>query len=243
MDYNYQTPRYLLVIEQIKEKINNGELEPGTRLPSEMAFAKQLRVSRNTLREALRILEEENIIIRKHGVGTFVNKKPSFSGGLEELFSITDMIKREGKEPSTDWHYTGYTDPHQDDVEELELTKDERVYLIKRLRQADGQPLVYCIDKIPESKLSHDFSVKGESIFEALQSSAGITISYAKADIHTIGYHNEISKLLQCDKNIPLLVLKQMHFDLNDHPILSSINFFRSDQVSFNVFRKRVFKQ
>ena len=57
MEYNYQTPRYLLVIEQIKEKIQSGELEPGERLPSEMEFSKQLRVSRNTLREALRILE------------------------------------------------------------------------------------------------------------------------------------------------------------------------------------------
>ncbi|PXW90942.1 GntR family transcriptional regulator [Streptohalobacillus salinus] len=241
MEYNYQTPRYLLVIEQIKEKIKEGELEPGERLPSEMEFSKQLRVSRNTLREALRILEEENIIIRKHGVGTFVNRKPQFRGGLEELFSITDMIKREGKEPSTEWLFTGYTDPHSDDIEELELTEDERVYLVKRLRKADGLPLVYCIDKLPEHKLSADFMIRGESMLDALQKDAGIIISYAKADINTISYHHEISKMLNCDKDTPLLVLKQIHFDLDDHPILYSLNFFRSDEVSFNVFRKRMF--
>lgn len=240
MEYNYQTPRYLLVIEQIKEKIQSGELEPGERLPSEMEFSKQLRVSRNTLREALRILEEENIILRKHGVGTFVNRKPQFKGGLEELFSITDMIKREGKEPSTEWLSTGYVDPHSDDREELELETDERVYLVKRLRKADGEPLVYCIDKMPEHKLSNDFEIKGESIFDALKQEAGITISYAKADINTIGYHQDISKILECDRDIPLLVLKQIHYDLDDHPILYSLNFFRSDQVSFNVFRKRM---
>src|SRR5690606_21282713 len=148
---NYQTPRYLVVMEQIKEKIKNGELEPGEKFPSEMAFAKELGVSRNTLREALRILEEENIIIRKHGVGTFVNEKPIFSGGIEELFSITDMIEREGKNPGTEILFTGFVDPHSDDVEELKLKENEQVYLVKRVRTADDIPVVYCIDKIPAS--------------------------------------------------------------------------------------------
>ncbi|MFB1050203.1 GntR family transcriptional regulator [Paraliobacillus sp. JSM ZJ581] len=240
MNYNYQTPRYLVVIEQIKTKIKEGELEPGERLPSETDFSKALRVSRNTLREALRILEEENIIIRKHGVGTFVNKKPIFSGGIEELFSITDMIKREEKEPGTELLFTGFVDPHVDDVTELQMNPNEKVMLVKRVRTANQEPLVYCIDKIPAELLENGFSLQGESIFDSLHHSAGITISYAKADIKTIGYHKEISHILKCEPDIPLLVLKQVHFDTNDKPILYSLNFFRSDQVSFNVFRKRI---
>ncbi|WP_245751587.1 GntR family transcriptional regulator [Amphibacillus marinus] len=225
----------------MKEKITSGELEPGQRLPSEMDFAKQLRVSRNTLREALRILEEENIIIRKHGIGTFVNKKPVFSGGLEELFSITDMIKREGKAPSTKWLFSGYADSHSEDRTELNLEQSEKVFLVKRLRLADGAPLVYCIDKIPATLLTENYRLSNESMLEALQSDAGVTISYAKADIKTVGYHEDISNILECEPDTPLLILKQTHYDLNDHPVLYSLNFFRSDQVSFNVFRKRIF--
>ncbi|CQR48444.1 HTH-type transcriptional repressor YvoA [Paraliobacillus sp. PM-2] len=240
MDYNYQTPRYLVVIEQIKAKIKEGELEPGERLPSETDFSKELHVSRNTLREALRILEEENIIIRKHGVGTFVNKKPIFSGGIEELFSITDMIKREEKVPGTKLLFTGFVDPHGDDISELEMNQNEKVMLVKRVRTANQDPLVYCIDKIPAKLLDKDFAMHGQSIFDSLQNDAGITISYAKADIKTIGYHEEISNILKCEPDIPLLVLKQIHYDTMDKPILYSLNFFRSDQVSFNVFRKRI---
>ncbi|MRH43538.1 UTRA domain-containing protein [Aquibacillus halophilus] len=241
MNYNYQTPRYLLVIDQIKEKINDGELEPGERLPSETDFAKELRVSRNTLREALRILEEENIIIRKHGVGTFVNKKPVFSGGIEELFSITDMIQREDKIPGTELLFTGSVDPHSDDIKELNLNENEQVLLVKRVRTADGSPLVYCIDKIPANLLAKGYKLNEESMLKSLQEKAGITISYAKADIKTIGYHEEISEILNCDSDTPLLILKQIHYDLSDKPILYSLNFFRSDQISFSVFRKRVF--
>lgn len=241
MDYKYQTPRYLIVIEQIRDKISKGEIEPGQRLPSEMDFAKQLHVSRNTLREALRILEEENIIIRRHGIGTFVNKKPVFSGGLEELFSITDMIKREGKTPKTELLYAGFTEPHCEDSSELKIEGDERIFLVKRVRKADGEPLVYCIDKLPEKVIGSDYNLSDESMLKSLQKDAGITISYAEADIKTISYHKEISKILNCDRNTPLLILKQTHYDLNDIPVLYSLNYFRSDQVSFNVLRKRIF--
>lgn len=238
-NFNYQTPRYLVVIEQIKEKIRKGELEPGERFPSEMAFAKELGVSRNTLREALRILEEENIIIRKHGVGTFVNEKPIFSGGIEELFSITDMIEREGKNPGTEILFTGFVDPHSDDVEELKLKENEQVYLVKRVRTADDIPVVYCIDKIPASILENGYKINQESILSSLEE-VGITISYAKAEIKTVGYHEEISEIMNCDKDTPLLILRQIHYDLNDQPVLYSINFFHSNHVKFNVVRKRV---
>ncbi|MDL4841219.1 GntR family transcriptional regulator [Aquibacillus rhizosphaerae] len=241
MNYNYQTPRYLIVIEQIKGKINDGELEPGERLPSETDFAKELRVSRNTLREALRILEEENIIIRKHGVGTFVNKKPVFSGGIEELFSITDMIEREGKTPGTELIFTGYVEPHSDDIKELQLNENEQVLLVRRVRTSNGSPLVYCIDKIPANLLAKGYKLNEESMLTSLQEEAGITISYAKADIKTIGYHEDISEILNCDADTPLLILKQIHYDLSDNPVLYSLNFFKSDQISFSVFRKRVF--
>jgi len=237
--YNFQTPRYLVVIEQIKEMIKNGELEPGERLPSETVFAKNLGVSRNTLREALRILEEENIIIRKHGVGTFVNRKPIFSSGIEELFSITDMIEREGKEPGTEIHFTGYVDPHSDDIKELNLKENEQVFLVKRVRTASETPLVYCIDKIPANLLAKGYKLNQESILSSLEE-AGITISYAEAQINTLGYHEEISEIMNCDQNTPLLILRQIHYDVDNRPVLSSINFFKSDQISFNVLRKRV---
>jgi GntR family transcriptional regulator len=237
--YEFQRPRYLIVIEKIKEKVMDGELAPGERLPSEVDFAKELGVSRNTLREALRILEEESIIVRKHGIGTFVNKQPDFTGGLEELFSITNLIEKGDKQAGTEILFTGYVDPHGDDIEELNLEKNEQVLLVKRVRTANDKPLVYCIDKIPAKLLEKGYRLNQESILLSLEE-AGVTISYAEAEIKTIGFHEEISDVLNCDENTPLLILRQIHYDSNDRPILSSINFFNSDQISFNVLRKRM---
>lgn len=92
---------YLQVIDQIRENIANGTYKERERLPSEYELSKQLGVSRATLREALRTLEEDNIVTRRHGVGTFVNPKPIFSSGIEQLHSITDMINNSGKKSGT----------------------------------------------------------------------------------------------------------------------------------------------
>ncbi len=92
---------YLQVIDRLKHDIETGVYKEKQKLPSEFELAKQLGVSRATLREALRVLEEENIIIRRHGVGTFVNARPLFTSGIEQLSIVTDMIRQAGRKPGT----------------------------------------------------------------------------------------------------------------------------------------------
>ncbi len=92
---------YLKVIERIKEDIQNGIYTEKEKLPSEFELSKSMGVSRATLREALRILEEEHVIIRRHGVGTFVHTKPLFLSGIEQLNSVTKMIQQANMVPGT----------------------------------------------------------------------------------------------------------------------------------------------
>lgn len=60
------------VVDQIKRLIDSGEIRPGDRLPSERDLALRMDVSRNVLREALRVLEARGLIITHHGVGRVV---------------------------------------------------------------------------------------------------------------------------------------------------------------------------
>lgn len=84
---------YVQVIERLKQDIENGIFKENEKFPSEFELARSLGVSRSTLREALRLLEEEKVIVRKHGVGTFVNPKPLFTSGIEQLSSVSAMIR------------------------------------------------------------------------------------------------------------------------------------------------------
>ncbi|RLQ95685.1 GntR family transcriptional regulator [Falsibacillus albus] len=231
---------YLQVIDRIKKDIEAGIYREKEKLPSEFDLAKQLGVSRATLREALRILEEENVIIRRHGVGTFVNAKPLFTSGIEQLNSVTNMIKQAGMEPGTIFLSSSTQGPTEDDVRRFSCGMDEEMVVIERVRTASGEPVVYCTDKVPGSVFPGDFTHEDGSIFTFFEQEGKRKITHAVAQIEPIGYHEKISPILECDPETALLVLKQLHFDENDEPILYSVNYFKADKFSFQVLRKRI---
>ncbi|RFU67830.1 GntR family transcriptional regulator [Bacillus sp. V59.32b] len=231
---------YLQVIDHLKQDIENGIYKEREKLPSEFDLAKMLGVSRATLREALRILEEENVIIRRHGVGTFVNTQPMFTSGIEQLNSVTNMIKQAGMKPGTIFLSSRTEEPTDEDIRRFSNSLDEGIVLLERVRTANGEPVVYCVDKIPEHILPETFSHEDESIFDILEKEADRRIAYAVAQIEPIGYHEKVSPILECDPEAALLVLKQMHFDEKDEPVLYSVNYFKADMFSFHVLRKRI---
>lgn len=230
---------YLKVIEKLKADIENGIYQEGAKLPSEFELSKQLGISRATLREALRILEDENVVIRKHGVGTFVRTRALFSSGIEELFSVTDMIERAGKKASTVFVSSVVIPAAEDLKNNFNLTDTDEINVVERVRTADGEPVVYCIDHIPTTYLpaaQHNYL----SMLDMLEKEAGKRIMYAVTNIEPLGFHERISEILECPEEAALLVLKQMHYDQNDDPVLYSCNYFRADKFNFTVVRKRL---
>ncbi|MTH51772.1 UTRA domain-containing protein [Bacillus mangrovi] len=231
---------YLQVIDRIKEDIKSGAYEEKQKLPSEFDLAKNLGVSRATLREALRILEEENVIIRRHGVGTFVNSVPMFTSGIEQLNSVTAMIKQGGKTPGTIFLSSSLIGPREEDANRFGVSEEEEIFQVERVRTANGEPVVYCLDKIPGTLLPHDLLHESESLFEMIEKLTDRRIGHAITAIEPIGYHEKISPILNCEPETALLLLKQLHYDLNDQAVLYSLNYFRADMFSFHVVRKRI---
>jgi GntR family transcriptional regulator len=231
---------YLQVIDRLKQDIEKGIYKEREKLPSEFDLAKQLGVSRATLREALRILEEENVIIRRHGVGTFVNARPLFTSGIEQLNSVTNMIKQAEMKPGTIFLSSSSENPTEEDIRRFSCSPDMEIVVIERVRTANGDPVVYCVDKIPKRFLPETFSHDEESIFSIIEDVTDRKITYAVAKIEPVGYHEKISPILECDPETALLVLKQMHFDEMDEPVLFSVNYFKADKFSFHVLRKRI---
>ena len=60
------------VVQRIQDLIRDERLKPGDRLPAERELAEQLQVSRSSLREAMRTLELQELVVSKPGAGTFV---------------------------------------------------------------------------------------------------------------------------------------------------------------------------
>lgn len=230
---------YLQVIDRIKADIQKGIYKENEQLPSENELAKQLGVSRATLREALRVLEEENVIIRRHGVGTFISPRPLFTSGIEQLSSVTDMIKQAGMIPGTILLDSDTERVTDEDMERFSCSSNDEVVIFRRVRTADSEPVVYCVDKVLKKFLTTSTPLDEESLFSMLDKGTEKKIAYAVAEIAPLGYDDEISPLLNCNRGTALLVLRQMHYNEADEPVLYSVNYFRSDKFHFHVLRKR----
>ncbi|AMQ07176.1 MULTISPECIES: GntR family transcriptional regulator [Sporosarcina] len=232
---------YVQVIERLKKDIESGIFKENERFPSEFELARTLGVSRATLREALRVLEEDKVIVRKHGVGTFVKPKPLFSSGIENLTSVSSMIRDAGMEPGTIFMDVLETIPCDESIAKFGCSEDERLVTIKRVRTADGDPVVYCIDKVLSKNLSSGTDeLLNNSLFDAIEKSGTIRIVQAVAHIEPVGYDDEASSILRCGIDVPLLVLRQHHYSEEGEMVLYSKNYFRADKFSFHVVRKRV---
>ncbi|RXT09128.1 GntR family transcriptional regulator [Ammoniphilus sp. CFH 90114] len=232
-------PLYMRVVDKLKEEIQQERFQPGQQLPPEPRLAKSLGVSRATLREALRVLEEENVVERIHGVGTFVKSDPIIAGGIEELLSITEMIERNGQIPGAKLVSLEFVEVEEKDQVKLQLNPKDKILLLKRIRTANNENVIFCIDKIPAKYLPENFTYKHQSLFEDLKESNSLEIQYARSDISALGYEAEISNLLNCDQGESLLVLNQMHYDRLDRPIIYSNNYFRANKFKFSVVRRR----
>ncbi len=231
---------YLQVIDKIRQDIRTGVYKEHEKLPSESEWAKLLGVSRATLREALRILEEDNVIIRRHGVGTYVNSTPLFSSGIEQLKSVTDMIREANMKPGTIFLNSFTEGATEEDMRRFDCQIEDQFLVIERVRTANGEPVVYCLDRIPVHVLPDTSLFQEESLLHVLERTAGIQITYAVADIEPLGYHDKISPILNCKSDSALLLLKQTHYDSKDKPYLYSANFFKADTFRFHILRKRI---
>ncbi len=102
---------------------------PGERLPSEPDLARQLGVSRSTLREAMRIFETQGSIHRRQGVGTFVIQPSGvIETGLEVLESIHTMAERIGLDVDVGPFQIESRPAKPKEIESLRLKEGERLF-------------------------------------------------------------------------------------------------------------------
>lgn len=233
------THKHLKVFDKIKQDIENGIFKEKEKLPSEFNLAKRLGVSRAILRKALQMLEEENVVTNRLGVGTYVNPRPVLSSGIEELNSVTNTIESSGKKAGSQYLSIDVVTPTEEERINFKPIDLESIVKVERIRTADGEPVVFNIDKIPEGLIPLEFIDKEESMFQLMEKHANKRISYAISYIEPIGFHERIYNILHCNPDQSLLLLKQIHYTDEDEPVLYSVNYYRPDMFSFYVVRKR----
>ena len=132
-------PKHLQIRDVLLRRFGR-EFAPGERLPTEHALAREYSVSRETVRAALRWLEEEDLIRRQPGKGTFLVKLP-MRFRQRRLTGLVEDVTNLGLDTEAEVLETGISFPPVDVAAALHVATDEPMFRILRLRYLDNKPL------------------------------------------------------------------------------------------------------
>ena len=133
-------PLYAQLVGIIKRNISTGVLAVGALLPSEAELCRCLSISRNTVRQAIGELEDEGLVVRKRGRGTFVADPATNRRGAR--YAFTTEVSAMGKGPSSTLVDFAVEIPGAAICKKMELREGTPVYCFTRVRNVDGEPLI-----------------------------------------------------------------------------------------------------
>lgn len=227
--------------QELRHAIAGGTFRPGTQLPTEAELCEMLGVSRTVVREALRVLEDDGLVARRHGVGTFVRDHPILKN-LNFNFGITEMIESAGQTAGTS-HLAIHSEvADQEKAEHLRVPLGTSLFSVERVRTANGRPVVYSLDTLPQSLLERaQFDPQlllTRSIYNILQTSLGRVIEYGIARLLPVAAPDYVSEKLSLPLKALTLYIVQTDYSPDDEPLVYSQEYHLPDAFNFIVWRR-----
>ena len=232
-------------IQIIIDRIRSGEYAPESRLPSEDALGQELGVSRTTIRSALDHLAAQNLVRRRHGVGTFVSGVSAIANPLNQAVLFQDLIRESGHEPSIRWLVTREVEARPELAESLQLQAGDSVLEVRKEFTADAEPVIFCTNFIPGWVLGPELMAQvlaeptiEEPVFAFLANRCDHPISYFIASIcpELIADIDFDCKAL--DPAAPALVIDEVGYDDQERALLRSIHHYPGKHMSFAFIRR-----
>lgn len=224
--------------EKLLRYIVEGKFTEG-KLPPEMELSQQMGVSRTALRESLLKLESQGYISRRRRVGTVVvANRPKMEGGLEQLNSITGIIKNAGMEPGTVFKSWRNEEANPLVAHQLSVKSGTKVSVLERVRTADGIPFCFDISFIPERYFcEEDANKMGESLFDYFSDQEKLRIQQAVSRIYPYVADSLTGERLALPQGHLLTLLEQTHYTASGEALWYSRAFYRSDLIGFHIVR------
>ncbi len=217
-----------------------GKAPAGQRLPSEPELAKQLGVSRATLREAMRSFETQGLIRRRQGSGTFVvGKVQALESGLEVLESLETIANRMGFQVSVSDLNVEAIVADESLALSLNLEAGAPLLRVRRVICAESRPVAYLVDTLPADVLRTDDLLSNfhGSVLDLLLR-RGDSLKTSRASISALGAPADVAKVLEIQRGDVLLQLSSQLFDSGGRVVDYSLSYFIPGYFRFHVVRR-----
>ena len=214
--------------------------QAGERLPSEPQLAKKLGVSRATLREAMRTFETQGMIRRRQGAGTFVVGQISvLDSGLEVLESLETIARRMNLAVTVSDLQIERVYADQELAEGLRLPLASRLINIRRVVRAEGRPVAYLVDTLPEDFLNLD-DLPGNfngSVLDFLVA-RGTPLTISRAAISATGATADVARVLEIQRDDVLLKFTSQLYIADGSVVDYTVSNFIPGYFNFHVIRR-----
>lgn len=227
-------PRYIQIAERLLERIESGELIPGDQLPSERDLSDTLNVSRMTLRAALRILEQQGLLVRQQGAGTYI-AQPKIERQAGKLISFTRNMQRRGYKTGAKVILFEQRPAKASIAKKLHIPTATPVHYFQRLRLINREPLLLEKFTIPVARFpgldKHD--LVNRSIYEIMEMEYSISVSHAQQSLEPVVATEYEAALLTVEPGAPLMLERRVTFDQQGRPIEWGEDLYRGDRFRF----------
>lgn len=228
-------PLYWQVSEEIRRMINEGTLKAGDKIPTEAWLQEQYQVSRVTVRKAIQLLLDQNILYRVHGESptvavSRVNRQTSRLSGLSA------DLKKMGYTPSSLILCCEETKAPFEVAEAMKLQPNAPVYHLMRLRLADGVPLALHNCYYPMSRCRYFLSptFHSSSVYQLLEEH-GLRPTHATQTVSARNATSREAQLLSIEENSALLYIVRVSTTPDLVPIEYSEMFYNPMRYVLNM--------
>jgi GntR family transcriptional regulator len=226
--------------DAIRNAILAGTFAYGSQLPPEIELMDQLGVSRTTLREALKLLEQLGLINRRRGLGTFVTER-SIVKDLSSNFGISAMISQAGLIPGCLEPVIQVIPAEGAIAAALNLGSEDLVIAVDRVRTANQKPAVWSLDYIPARIVTREMVIQSlqddESLYDMVHDRCQINIVRGDAQLLPIIANTTMAGKLKVHKGTPLMCIIQTDYSSNNQAVFYSLEYHLPDLFNFRILR------
>lgn len=227
--------------DRISDLMRETGLKPGDKLPTEAELTQRFKISRPVVREALKLLEQDNLIYAEHGRGRFVSPMSAVQVDrpITVFESVTDMTRHYGYETVNKVLSIAEEAPSELVARQLQILGGERVIRIERLRLHRDQPIMYCIDYVPRGIVSarlYDIDWSGSLL--ALLESYRNRPRMSAASVSAVTLPDEVIERNDLRDFGPALLIAETCFNAAGMPVNYAMDYHRGSHFSFSFARK-----
>jgi len=234
-------PLYYQLATLMRQKIVTRDYQAGDQLPSESEMVEDYGVSRMTVRQAMANLEEEGLIRRERGRGTFVTEQSSaFSGDLELDRSIGDLISM-GMSTSVRLLELKEVTASQEEARDLKVLPGSPIIRCKRLRFIRDEPYCYIVNHVTPDigRRIKEGNWQQGSVLKFIEEVLDVPLLLAKQRLRATLADAGLARWLQVRIGAPLLLVDYHIRTDEDRPVEMAELYYRSDIYSFTLHLKR----